>query len=114
MRDQMKIGDKGFFYHSSCEIPGIVGTVEVVTESYPDHTQFDPNLEEFDAKATPEMPRWFMVDLKATRKYASVIPLSVLRETPGLEDMLVTKRGNRLSITPVTEKQFRIIEKIAS
>lgn len=113
MRDQMKIGDKGLFYHSSCEVPGIVGFVEIVTESYPDHTQFDPNHEAFDPKATKENPRWFMVDLKGIRKTPSVISLATLRETPGLEEMLVTNRGNRLSITPVTENEFRIIEELA-
>ncbi len=113
MRDQMKVGDKGFFYHSSCEIPGIVGVVEIASESYPDHTQFDPNHEAYDPKATLENPRWFMVDLKPIEKFEQMIPLSKLRETDGLENMLVTKRGNRLSITPVSESEFQIVLNLA-
>lgn len=107
MRDQMKVGDKVFFYHSNCAIPGIVGLAEVSRLAYPDETQFDPQNKYFDPKATPEKPRWFNVDVHITRKIRC-IGLSELRAHTALERMRVLQRGNRLSITPVdpTEWQF--------
>lgn len=105
----MKLGDLGFFYHSSCEVPGIAGTCEVVREAYADGTQFDVKSEYFDPKATLENPRWFMVDLKPIAKFKKYVPLAQLREAAGLEEMIVAKRGNRLSITPVTEAEWEIV-----
>lgn len=109
----MNVGDLGLFYHSSCEVPAVVGTLEVVRKSYPDPTQFDPNSEYFDPKSTIENPRWHLVDVAAGEPFPKPIPLRVLRETPGLEEMAVAKRGNRLSITPVTEGEWKIVVGLA-
>jgi predicted RNA-binding protein with PUA-like domain len=108
MRDQMRLGDLAFYYHSSCPEPGIAGVVRISRESYPDPTQFDPASEYFDPKATLLASRWFQVDVTLVRKFP-LIPLSQLRQTPGLEQMLVLQRGNRLSITPVSVKEWRIL-----
>jgi len=113
MRDQMKKGDKGFFYHSSCKVPGVVGEVKIVSSAYPDHTAQDKKSKYYDPKATAEEPRWCMVDVQATRAYEAVIPLTTLKETAGLEQMSLLKRGNRLSIMPVTAAEWRLIRKLA-
>jgi predicted RNA-binding protein with PUA-like domain len=105
----MKLGDRAFFHHSSANPPGIAGICEVVREAYPDHTQFDPNSKYFDPKATPDKPRWFMPDVRFVAKFEALIPISVLRDTPGLQDMSMLARGSRLSVTPVTEKEWEII-----
>ena len=111
MRD-MRIGDRAFFYHSSCPEPGIAGVVEVARLAYPDATQFDPKSPYFDAKASRDAPRWMHVDVKLVRK-TRLVPLAELRTVPGLEDMVTLRRGNRLSITPVTPAEWRIVEKLA-
>lgn len=108
MRDRMRVGDGVLFYHSSCAEPGIAGVAEVASTSYPDPTQFDPRSSYFDPKATPETPRWMMVDVKALRK-TRLIALSELRAHEELEGMIMLQRGNRLSITPVTPAQWRFI-----
>jgi len=108
MRDLMRVGDGILFYHSSCAEPGIVGLAEVVSTSYPDPTQFDVSSKYFDPKATPEQPRWMLVDVRAIRKIR-LINLAELRSEPELADMLVLKRGNRLSITPVTTAEWKAI-----
>ncbi len=113
MRDDMKKGDKGFFYHSSCKVPGVVGEVKIVSAAYPDHTARDKRSKYYDPKATEEDPRWCMVDVQATRQYREVIPLTTLKQTPGLEDMTLLRRGNRLSIMPVSAAEWRIIRKLA-
>ncbi|MEX2394328.1 MAG: EVE domain-containing protein [Actinomycetota bacterium] len=105
----MKVGDRAFFHHSSCEVPGIVGICEVAREAYPDHTQFDPSSKYFDPKATPDKPRWFMPDVRFVMKFDEIVPIAVLRQTPGLQDMSMLARGSRLSVTPVTEKEWEII-----
>lgn len=112
MRDQMKKGDLGFFYHSSCKVPGIVGVVKIVKQAYPDHTAWDPESRYFDAKSTPENPRWLMVDVKFVRQYSDVISLHYLREVPGLEQMSLLQKGSRLSIQPVSAEQWEIIESL--
>lgn len=109
MRDTMQIGDLAFFYHSSCNPPGIVGTVEIVSDAYPDHTSLDPNSDHFDPKSTLENPRWFMVDVHLKQKYPSIISIETLRHYPELEEMRVLQRGNRLSITPVTKHEWDFI-----
>ena len=111
MRD-MRIGDRAFFYHSSCPEPGIAGIVEVARLAYPDATQFDPKSPYFDAKASRDAPRWMHVDVKLVRK-TRLVPLAELRTVPGLEEMVTLRRGNRLSITPVTPAEWRIVEKLA-
>ena len=109
IRDQMKAGDQVFFYHSRCKIPGIVGIMEIAREAYPDHSAFDPEAEYFDPKSDPENPRWLMVDVRLLRKLKRVITLSELREYPQLEEMVLLRRGNRLSITPVSADQWSFI-----
>jgi predicted RNA-binding protein with PUA-like domain len=113
MRDQMQLGDRALFYHSSCPEPGVAGIVEVSRPAYPDASQFDPKSPYYDAKSTRDAPRWLNVDVKLIRK-TKLVPLSQLRETPGLEDMVTLRPGNRLSITPVTATEWRIIEKLAA
>ncbi len=105
----MKVGDLGFFHHSSADPPGIAGICEVVREAYPDHTQFDPESKYFDAKATPDKPRWFMPDVRFVRKFPRLIPISEVRNTPGLHDMVLVQRGSRLSVQPVSADEFEII-----
>jgi predicted RNA-binding protein with PUA-like domain len=108
MRDAMKIGDGVLFYHSSCAEPGIAGLAEVASTPYPDDTQFDPNSKYFDAKASRDNPRWMLVDVQALTK-TRLISLAELREHAALADMQILKRGNRLSITPVTPAEWRYI-----
>ena len=114
MRDDMKPGDLAFFYHSSTEPPGIVGVMTVTKSGYPDHTQFDPDEDHFDPKSSPDDPRWLMVDVKFVSKFNEMIPLSELKETPGLEKMVVTQRGSRLSVQPVTEEEWRTVMSLRS
>ena len=108
MRDEMRPGDPVFFYHSSCAEPGIAGIAEVVSDAYPDATQFDRRSTYFDPKATREAPRWFNVDVKYVRK-TRVIGLPELRRHPELAGMRVLARGNRLSITPVEPQEWAFI-----
>jgi predicted RNA-binding protein with PUA-like domain len=109
LRDQVHVGDAVLFYHSSTEPPGVAGLAEVVRESYPDRTQFDPASPYFDPKSTQDNPRWFVVDVRFVERFPAVVPLAVLHTTPGLEDMVVLKRGMRLSVQPVTEDEWRIV-----
>jgi predicted RNA-binding protein with PUA-like domain len=109
MRDIMQVGDGILFYHSSCEVPGVVGVAEVASEAYPDPTQFDPSSEYFDPKSSQETPRWFLVDVKPVAPLRRLVSLAELKQTAGLEAMQVTKRGNRLSITPVTVSEWKIV-----
>jgi len=109
MRDQMKKGDLVFFYHSNCDEPGIVGIMKVVREGYPDHTAFDPNEKYYDPKSDPDNPRWYMVDVQYVRKLKRNIPLSELKTCDELADMPLVRKGNRLSIMPVTPEQWEFI-----
>lgn len=108
-RDNFKIGDKAFFYHSSCKVPAVVGTMKIVSEAYPDPTQFDPESGHFDPKSDPDNPRWLLVDVKFTRKLKRPITLTELKEHPALSDFRLTQRGNRLSIFPVSEAHWDLI-----
>ncbi len=112
MRDEMKIGDLAFFYHSNCETPGIAGIVKVVREGYPDHTAFDPDDDHYDPKSIPDSPRWYLVDVEFVRKLKRVIPLVELKAEKELKDMALVRRGNRLSVMPVTKKQWDHILKM--
>jgi predicted RNA-binding protein with PUA-like domain len=112
MRDDMRLGDKAFFYHSSCPEPGIAGVVEISRLAYPDETQFDPASEYYDAKSTRNAPRWLHVDVRLVHK-TKLVTLPTLRATKGLENMVILRRGNRLSITPVTPAEWKIVEKLA-
>lgn len=109
MRDQMKVGDQVFFYHSNCKVPGIVGLMEVVREGYPDHTAFDPSQKYFDPKSDPEKPRWMMVDVKYIRHLKRTISLTEMKELDALKDMPLVRKGNRLSIMPVAKEQWDYI-----
>ncbi len=108
MRDQMQIGDGVLFYHSGCAEPGIAGIAEVASTCYPDPTQFDRKSPYYDLKASPDNPRWLLVDVRALKKIR-LIGLPALRAQDALVDMLVLRRGNRLSITPVTPAEWRHI-----
>ncbi|MDB5764500.1 MAG: hypothetical protein JWQ21_3495 [Herminiimonas sp.] len=108
MRDAMQVGDGVLFYHSSCAEPGIAGLAVVASAAYPDDTQFDRQSKYFDAKATHESPRWMLVDVRALKK-TRLIALAELRLHPELADMMILKRGNRLSITPVTPAEWLYI-----
>lgn len=108
MREHMKIGDGVLFYHSSCAAPGIAGLAEIASAPYPDPTQFDPGSPYYDPAARHEAPRWWLVDVRAREK-TRLIPLAELRAHPQLAQMTVLRRGNRLSITPVTPDEWRFI-----
>ncbi len=113
LRDEMKKGDLGFFYHSSCTPPGIAGVVEVVKEGYPDFTAWDLNSDHFDPKSTPENPRWYMVDVKLVEKFPRLITLDEIKKQPKLKQMLINRKGNRLSITSVTTEEWKTIVNMA-
>ncbi len=108
-RDQMKIGDKAFFYHSNCKEPGIVGLMEIASEAYPDHTAFDSKEKYFDAKSDPENPRWLMLDVNYIRHTKRNITLSELRDHSSIKEMRLLQKGNRLSVIPMTKKEWDYI-----
>lgn len=108
MRDAMQVGDLAFFYHSGCPAPGIAGLCEVAALAHPDLTQFDPASPYFDARSSPDDPRWVCVDVRFVRK-TRLVPLAELREHAELAAMPVLQRGNRLSITPVGEAEWRFV-----
>jgi len=110
MRDAMRVGDGVLFYHSSCEVPGIAGLATVASAPHPDATQFDRKGKYHDPRSTPDAPRWVLVDVKLVRK-TRLMPLDEMRNYPQLADMVVLKRGNRLSITPVTQAEWSFILK---
>ena len=112
MRDDMKVGDGVLFYHSSCPEPGVAGLAKVSSVAYPDETQFQPKNKYFDPKSTRETPRWFNVDVCLVKK-TRLVSLQELRDHPQLESLRILQRGNRLSITPVTPAEWKIISKLA-
>jgi len=109
MRDDMKLGDQVFFYHSNCDVPGIVGIMEVVKEGYPDFSAFDPDDKHFDPKSDPENPRWMMVDVKYVKTLSRTITLKELKAHTELADLALVRPGNRLSIMPVSKGQWEFI-----
>lgn len=109
LRDDFQVGDRAFFYHSSCPEPGIVGIVRIVRAGYPDDSALNPESPYYDPKHTREAPRWYRVDVKFERKFPRVISLEELRSLQELRDMLVLRRGNRLSITPVTSEEWNAV-----
>lgn len=111
MRDQMQPGDPVLFYHSSCAEPGIAGLAEVASSTYPDPTQFDSSSKYFDAKSSPEQPRWLQIDVRATRK-TRLLTLPQLRVEPELASMVILQRGSRLSITPVTPAEWAVVMRL--
>jgi predicted RNA-binding protein with PUA-like domain len=108
MRDAMRVDDGVLFYHSSCAEPGIVGIARVASAPYPDPTQFDPHSPYYDAASKPDAPRWLLVDVQVLRKIPN-ITLAELRARPELADMVVLRKGNRLSITPVAPEHWKAI-----
>ncbi|WP_341501823.1 EVE domain-containing protein [Gallaecimonas sp. GXIMD4217] len=106
---QMQIGDGVFIYHSSCKEVGIAGIARVVKAAYPDHSQFDPDSPYHDPKASPDQPRWFMVDVAFERAFDKVIPLSLLKANPALAELALCKKGSRLSVMPVSEPEWQAI-----
>ncbi|MEO6361877.1 MAG: EVE domain-containing protein [Caldimonas sp.] len=106
MRDGMHVGDGVLFYHSSCPEPGVAGIAEVASAAYADATQFDPKSHYFDAKSSTDAPRWLHVDVKLKRK-TRLLSLAEMRTVPALAGMRLLQRGNRLSITPVSEQEWR-------
>ena len=109
LRDQMKKGDLVFIYHSSTDPTGIAGIAEVAREGYPDPTAFDAKDSHYDPKSKRESPSWFMVDVKALRAIEPIITLDELRRTKGLENMVLLKRGSRLSVQPVSSAEWEVI-----
>lgn len=109
LRDEIQKGDFGFFYHSRVNPPGIVGTVKVVRSGYPDPTQHNPEEKYYDPKSDPNNPRWFVVDVQAQERFQHPVALPVLKETAGLESMMVIRKGARLSVQPVSQSEWQII-----
>lgn len=110
MRDAMRPGDGVLFYHSSCELPGVAGVAEVASRPYPDPTQFDPDSEYYDPRSDPVDPRWILVEVAFRRKLARTVPLEEIRaQADRLGDLALLRRGNRLSVMPVTAAQWKLI-----
>ena len=106
MRDDMAVGDQVLFYHSNAKPPGVVGIARIVREGYPDTTAWDSNSRYYDPKSNPASPTWMMVDIKADRRLPRFISLNELKANPALVDMMVTKRGQRLSVQPVKPEEW--------
>jgi len=113
MRDAMAVGDLAFFYHSSCPEPGIAGVVRIFAPAHPDETQFDPTSDYYDAKATRASPRWQCVDVTFVEK-TRLVSIAEMRATRALAGMMTLQRGNRLSITPVTDVEWKAVLKLAA
>ena len=112
LRDQIKVGDRVLFYASNAEPSGVTGIAEVARAGYPDPTQFQKSHHYYDPKASKDRPLWYMVDLRFVEKFPGTVPLSTLKATKGLEKMMVTQRGARLSVQPVTREQFDIVVRL--
>ena len=112
LRDEVKKGDGVLFYHSSCALPGVAGLCTIAREAYPDPHQFDPKSDYYDPKADPADPRWLLVDVKADRKLREVVTLERIKATPALAKMDLLRRGNRLSLQPVTPAEWKTILKL--
>ena len=112
LRDEMRVGDKAFFYHSNCTPPGIVGVMEIVKTGYPDASAWDKKSKYFDEKSHPEKPLWYQVDVRFDQKFIKMITLDQLKDHSELKNMAVVRKGNRLSITPVTQFEWNFILKL--
>jgi predicted RNA-binding protein with PUA-like domain len=112
MRDEMKVGDKVLFYASNADPSGVTGVAEISREAYPDLFAMQPQHKYYDPKARPDNPIWYMVDIRFVEKFRHIVSLDTLKEAPGLEEMMVTKKGSRLSIQPVTKAEFDIVRKL--
>ena len=113
LRDQMKQGDRVFYYHSNAEPSGIAGICEVVREGYPDHTAFDPKDPHFDPKSRRDEPTWYMVDVRAVAAFPRLVTLAELKGVKGLEKMALVQKGSRLSVQPVSSSEWAIVCRIA-
>ena len=113
MRDDMCVGDAVLFYHSSCPQPGVYGIAKVVSKPYPDPTQFDAKSPYFEKRATKEKPMWYLVDVAFVKELAKPVLISTLREDAGTRSMQMLQKGSRLSITPVTEKEYERVVALA-
>jgi len=109
LRDDIKSGDKAFFYHSNCKPPGIAGIVDIVKSGYPDPSAFDKKSKYYDPKSTDEKPIWYCVDVKFVEKFDEVVSLDQIKNHPKLKNMVVARKGSRLSITPVTKVEWDLI-----
>ena len=108
----MQKGDLAFFYHSSCAVPGVSGVIEIAREARPDHTAWDAKSKYHDPKSRPDKPLWYMVDVRYRRNFKRIVPLAELKQNPALKDMILLRRGNRLSIMPVTPREWHAILKM--
>jgi predicted RNA-binding protein with PUA-like domain len=115
LRDDFAAGDKAFFHHSSCDVPGIYGTMQVVRAGYPDPSAFDRKSRYFDAGSDPANPRWYQVEVRLIEKFARPVTLETLRAHAGgaLKNMIVLRRGNRLSVMPVTAAEWKFVHRLA-
>jgi predicted RNA-binding protein with PUA-like domain len=113
LRDEIQVGDGVLFYHSSTDPTGVVGIAEVVKAGYPDHTAWDPESDHPDPRSTPENPRWYMVDVRYVRHLPRTVTLAEIKAAPALKDMMVARRGARLSVQPVTQKEWAAVLKLA-
>jgi len=113
LRDDMQAGDLVFFYHSNATPPGIVGIMEIVKTGYPDDSAWDKKSHYFDAKSSIEKPLWYQVDVRFVKKFKTIISLDDIKKNPQLSTMLIVRKGNRLSITPVSAKEWKIITSMA-
>jgi predicted RNA-binding protein with PUA-like domain len=109
MRDEIKIDDRVLFYHSNSQPPGVAGVARVCGGGEPDPTAWNPKSDYYDAQSNREKPRWYLVDVEFVEKFNDLVSLDRLKETPGLKDMIVIRRGSRLSVQPVTRAQFDIV-----
>lgn len=109
LRDDIKLGDQVFIYHSSCKNVGIVGLAEVIKEGYVDGSQFDPEAKYYDPKAKTENPRWYRVDIKFIKKYANLLPLAEIKSMPEIQELALVKKGARLSVMPVPEQEAKVL-----
>lgn len=109
MKDEMSVGDLVLFYHSNANPPGVAGVARVCSESYPDPTQFDSQSEYYDAKSKPEAPRWWLIDVEFVEELPTFLPLPLLREAPQLAEMVLLRKGMRLSVQPVSKAHFKWI-----
>lgn len=113
MRDDMQVGDRALFYHSNASDTGVVGEMEVASEAYPDPTQFDRKADHYDPKVTKNNPRWFLVDVSFVQKFPKTVTLHELKNDPFFKNMLLTQKGMRLSVQPVSKKHFEKILRTA-
>lgn len=114
LKDDVQVGDRVLFYHSTTPPVGVVGTARVVRDGYPDHTAWDPASEHPDPRSTPDKPIWYMVDIEPERKFEEIVTLDQMRTMPDLHDMMTLKRGNRFSITPVTKNEFDTVVRLGT